>query len=133
TRAYLRGAGLNVAAADDVARGHVLALDRGRAGDRYILAGDDLWLRDVFATVLAAVGRKPPRVAVPWGGVYPAVLAADSVSRTPGARRSCDVGRARPAQRAPGVRLLAAPSVRRRRGRPARRSIRSRRGALESR
>ena len=65
TRAYLRGAGLNVVAVDDVARGHVLAIDRGRAGDRYILGGDDLWLRDVFATVLAAVGRKPPRVAVP--------------------------------------------------------------------
>jgi dihydroflavonol-4-reductase len=80
-RGYLRGAGINVVAVEDVARGHALALEQGRPGARYILGGEDLWLREAFATTLAAVGRKPPRVALPWGGVYGAALVADAAGR----------------------------------------------------
>ncbi len=80
-RAHLRGAGINVVAVEDVARGHALALERGRSGERYILGGEDLWLRDAFALALAAVGRRPPRVALPWGPVYGAALAADAAGR----------------------------------------------------
>jgi dihydroflavonol-4-reductase len=79
--AYMRGGGLNAVAVEDVARGHVLALERGRDRERYILGGEDLWLRDAFTLVLAAVGRKPPRLAVPWGAVYAAALATDAVER----------------------------------------------------
>ena len=44
-RAYLRRAGINVVGVEDVARGHALALEHGRRGERYILGGEDLWLR----------------------------------------------------------------------------------------
>jgi dihydroflavonol-4-reductase len=84
-RAYVRGAGINVVSVEDVATGHVLALERGRNGERYILGGDDLWLRDVCAIVVSAVGRKPPRLGVPWRAAYAAALAADRAERLVGA------------------------------------------------
>ena len=65
-RAVLRGAGLNVVGVRDVARGHVLALERGRAGERYLLGGEDLSLRELFTRVARAAGRPAPRLAVPW-------------------------------------------------------------------
>jgi dihydroflavonol-4-reductase len=81
---YLRGAGLNVVAVEDVARGHALALERGRPGERYILGGEDVWLRDAFALALAALGRKPPRLPVPWVGAYGAALVAGAAGRLVG-------------------------------------------------
>jgi dihydroflavonol-4-reductase len=81
--AYLRRAGINVVAVQDVARGHALALERGRPGERYILGGEDLWLREAFALALEAVGREPPRVAVPWSAVYMAARVADGLGLKP--------------------------------------------------
>jgi dihydroflavonol-4-reductase len=75
-RGYLVGAGLNVVAVEDVAAGHALALERGRAGERYILGGEDMTLREVMATVARAAGRRPPPIPAPW----PVVLAAGYVS-----------------------------------------------------
>jgi dihydroflavonol-4-reductase len=78
---YLRGSGINVVAVEDVARGHALALAGGRSGERYILGGDDLPVEEAFAIALAAVGRKPPRFAVPWPLVYGAAQATDVAMR----------------------------------------------------
>ncbi len=64
-RATLRKAGLNLVDVRDVARGHVLALERGRAGERYLLGGVNLTLAEVFALIARAAGRRPPRLAVP--------------------------------------------------------------------
>lgn len=80
-RAYLRQAGLNVVSVRDVARGHVLALTRGRPGQRYILGSEDVSLRDAFATALGAVGRSAPPIPLPWGGVYTLAVAADACGR----------------------------------------------------
>jgi dihydroflavonol-4-reductase len=76
-RAYVRSTALNVVAVEDVARGHLLAYERGRAGERYLLGGDDLPLRHVFAIVARAAGRRPPRVAVPFPLVLGAAMLAD--------------------------------------------------------
>ncbi len=65
-RATLRGGGLNLVDVRDVARGHVLALERGRAGERYLLGGVDLTLAEVFALVARAAGRRPPLVRLPY-------------------------------------------------------------------
>jgi dihydroflavonol-4-reductase len=78
---YMRGGGLNIVAVEDVARGHALALERGRPGERYILGGDDLWLRDAFKLALKALGRSAPRLAIPWGPVYGAAVVADVAGR----------------------------------------------------
>jgi dihydroflavonol-4-reductase len=66
-RASLRGAGLNLVDVRDVARGHVLALERGRAGERYLLGGVDLTLAEAFALIARAAGRRAPRVQLPYG------------------------------------------------------------------
>ena len=65
-RVALRGAGLNVVDVRDVARGHALALERGRRGERYLLGGEDMSLLELFGRVARAAGRPAPRVAVPW-------------------------------------------------------------------
>jgi dihydroflavonol-4-reductase len=67
-RAYT-DTGLNVVDVRDVARGHLLALERGRAGERYILGGADLALRELFAAVADLAGVPRPRRRVPLAAV----------------------------------------------------------------
>lgn len=74
-RGYVATTGLNVVDVRDVARGHVLALERGRRGERYLLGGVDLPLRDLFAAVADLAGRPRPCVRVP----YAAAVAASRV------------------------------------------------------
>jgi len=57
--------GLNFVDVADVARGHLLAYERGRSGERYILGGENLSLRDLLRRVGEAVGRRAPALAVP--------------------------------------------------------------------
>lgn len=57
--------GLNIVHVDDVAAGHLLAHDRGRIGDRYILGGEDLSLQELLGRIAGLVGRRPPRVRLP--------------------------------------------------------------------
>ena len=64
--AYLGTTGLNLVDVRDVARGHVLALERGEPGERYILGGVNLPLGEVFAAIADLAGRKPPRLRVPY-------------------------------------------------------------------
>jgi dihydroflavonol-4-reductase len=80
-RGYLVGAGLNVVAVEDVAAGHALALERGRAGERYILGGEDMTLREAMATVARAAGRRPPPIPAPWPVVLAAGYASEGLSR----------------------------------------------------
>jgi dihydroflavonol-4-reductase len=67
-RAYPR-VGLNVVDIRDVARGHVLALEHGRPGERYLLGGVNLTLRELFGAIADLAGRPRPRVAVPYPGI----------------------------------------------------------------
>jgi dihydroflavonol-4-reductase len=80
-RAYLRGSALNVVAVEDVAAGHLRAHERGRAGERYLLGGENLALRDVFAIVAETAGRRAPRVAIPWRVAYAAARVSDAALR----------------------------------------------------
>jgi dihydroflavonol-4-reductase len=79
--------GLNVVHVDDVAQGHLLAWQRGRIGERYILGGEDMTLQAILAEVAAVVGRRPPRVRLPHWGVLPIAYlvegAARALGRTP--------------------------------------------------
>jgi dihydroflavonol-4-reductase len=63
--------GLNLVHVDDVARGHVLALERGRIGERYILGGTDVSLATMLATIARQVGRRPPTVKLPGAPLIP--------------------------------------------------------------
>jgi farnesol dehydrogenase len=53
--------------ADDVARAHVSALERGRAGQRYFLGGENVTLRDFFARLETLTGVPAPRRHIPYG------------------------------------------------------------------
>jgi dihydroflavonol-4-reductase len=57
--------GLNFVDVEDVARGHLLAFERGRSGERYILGGENLSLRDLLERVGAIAGLPAPRFTVP--------------------------------------------------------------------
>ena len=76
--------GLNVVHVDDVAEGHVLALERGRIGERYILGGENLSLRDLLALVATVAGRKPPRIALPIGPLIPLAAVMELLARLTG-------------------------------------------------
>ena len=79
--AYIRSAGLNIVHVADVAHGHLLAAERGRIGERYILghAEGNLTLRQIIARAAAAAGAAPPTAAIPWPLAY-AWAAADEAA-----------------------------------------------------
>jgi len=58
--------GLNLVDATECARGHVAALERGRSGERYILGGEDLTLKQILDKLGAITGLPSPRVKVPY-------------------------------------------------------------------
>jgi dihydroflavonol-4-reductase len=58
--------GVNVVDVRDVARGHLLAHERGRIGERYLLGGVDLTLRELFGAVADLAGRPRPRLRLPY-------------------------------------------------------------------
>jgi dihydroflavonol-4-reductase len=76
--------GLNFVHVDDVAAGHVAALRQGRIGERYILGGENVTLRQLLTDVAELVGRKPPRVRIPRAALYPFAFAAEMAARVTG-------------------------------------------------
>ena len=76
--------GLNLVHVDDVAEGHWLALQKGRIGERYILGGQDVSLREMLAEIARLCGRKPPTVSLPRGPLYPLAYAAEAIAQVTG-------------------------------------------------
>ena len=74
--------GLNVVDVEDVALGHVLAAERGRPGERYILGHRNLTLAEVFRVLEAVSGVKAPRRRIPYGLAYVSACVSELVSRT---------------------------------------------------
>jgi dihydroflavonol-4-reductase len=58
--------GLNLVDATECARGHVQALEKGRAGERYILGGQNLTLKEILDKLGAITGLPSPRVKLPY-------------------------------------------------------------------
>ena len=83
-RGYLARSVLNVVAVEDVAHGHIDAFERGRPGERYLLGGDNMPVREVFAVIARAVGRPAPRLPVPWSAAYAAARLASAALRLGG-------------------------------------------------
>ena len=76
--------GLNVVHVDDVGTGHVAALQSGRPGERYILGGADLSLKEILTLVAGLSGRSPPRIRLPRWSVYPIAVGAELAARVSG-------------------------------------------------
>ncbi|MBI4285989.1 MAG: NAD-dependent epimerase/dehydratase family protein [Chloroflexi bacterium] len=79
--------GLNVVAVEDVARGHILALEKGQTGERYILGNRNLTLREIFAILERTTGVRAPRFDIPlWlasGAAYIDGFVSGKVLRRP--------------------------------------------------
>jgi dihydroflavonol-4-reductase len=76
--------GLNLVHVDDVAEGHVLALQKGRVGEKYILGGQDVSLREMLGTIARLVGRRAPTVSIPRGPLFPLAWANERIARATG-------------------------------------------------
>jgi dihydroflavonol-4-reductase len=92
--------GLNIVHVRDVARGHVLAAERGKPGERYILGHRDLPLREIFGILAEITGRRPPRFQVPYALAWFGA--------------ACSEGLARLTRRPPAVPLTAVRMARKR-------------------
>jgi dihydroflavonol-4-reductase len=74
---FVRGAmpafmdtGLNLVDVRDVAQGHLLACERGRPGERYILGAENLTLQQILANLAEIEGRPAPKLRVPYAVAY---------------------------------------------------------------
>jgi len=79
--------GLNLIDVDDVARGLLLAADRGRIGERYILGHRNLTLGEIFALLGQITKIPPPMVRLPYHVILPLAYAnqwlSDRITRRP--------------------------------------------------
>lgn len=76
--------GLNLAHVDDVAEGHMLALERGQTKESYILGGQNATLQEMLAVIASLASRKAPRVKLPRAPLFPLAYAAEAVARITG-------------------------------------------------
>ena len=68
--AYVKGVSSEVVGIEDVADAFLLAAERGRVGERYIISESFMPMREMLETAASAVGAKPPRFGVPLAVMY---------------------------------------------------------------
>jgi dihydroflavonol-4-reductase len=73
--------GLNLAPVEDVAAGHLQAAERGRIGERYILGGRNMTLKEILQALSVISGRPAPRVKLPHAVALAAGYADQWISR----------------------------------------------------
>lgn len=71
--------GLNLVNVDDVAQGHLLAEEKGRVGERYLLGGENWSLEEILETLAKICGKRMPRVRIPWIVAWLAAYADQTV------------------------------------------------------
>jgi len=76
--------GLNLAPVEDIAAGHLLAAEKGRVGERYILGGRNMTLKQILDALSAITGRPAPRVRLPHAVALAAGYADQWFSRLAG-------------------------------------------------
>jgi dihydroflavonol-4-reductase len=69
--AYVEGA-MNLVAVEDVARAHVLALERGRPSERYLVGGQNLSIAEVMTLIARHAGTRPPAWRMPYWAAFAA-------------------------------------------------------------
>jgi dihydroflavonol-4-reductase len=76
--------GLNVVAVEDVAAGHLLAAEKGRTGERYILGARNMTLKNLLDALSAITGRPAPRLRLPHAVALAAGYADELYSKLAG-------------------------------------------------
>jgi dihydroflavonol-4-reductase len=72
--------GLNLVDATECARGHVRALEKGRRGERYILGGENLTLKQILDRLGTITGLKSPTVKLPYGFAFATAVVDEMVT-----------------------------------------------------
>jgi dihydroflavonol-4-reductase len=73
--------GLNIVHVDDVAEGHLLAMERGVPGEKYILGGENMNLAALFRMVAAQAGVRGPYTKLPREVLWPVAVASEALAR----------------------------------------------------
>jgi dihydroflavonol-4-reductase len=73
--------GLNLVHVRDVARGHLLAAERGRVGEKYILGCRNVSLGQIFEMLAELTGRPAPRMRVPYAVAWTGALCMEATAR----------------------------------------------------
>jgi dihydroflavonol-4-reductase len=76
--------GLNLAPVEDVAAGHLLAAEKGRIGERYILGARNMTLREILEALAKITGRSAPRVRLPHAVALAAAYTDELFARLAG-------------------------------------------------
>ncbi|MBI1962246.1 MAG: NAD-dependent epimerase/dehydratase family protein [Candidatus Rokubacteria bacterium] len=76
--------GLNVVHVRDVARGHLLAAERGKLGDKYILGHANLSLAEIGALLAEIAGSRVPRLRIPYAVAWLAAAGMEVAARATG-------------------------------------------------
>lgn len=76
--------GMNIVDADDVAEGHILAFERGRIGERYILGNKNVTLKEFFDLVCSIGGISPPKRKIPYSVAWLAGFSSEAFARFSG-------------------------------------------------
>ena len=116
--AYIKGVSTEVVGVEDVAEAIVLAGERGRVGERYIVSESYMPMREMLETAATAVGAKPPRLGIPLPVLYAIGGILSVASRLfrrelpmnlTGVRLWCTTAARRPRQGDARTRMAAAP------------------------
>ena len=73
--------GLNIVHVDDVADGHVLAFERGRIGERYILGGENLTLKELLERIARITGKPAPKIRLSPNVILPLAYVVEFFSK----------------------------------------------------
>jgi dihydroflavonol-4-reductase len=76
--------GLNLVDARDTAIGHLLAAEKGRSGERYILGGENLTLEQILGRLSALSGKAAPTIKIPYSIAYAAGAITTALAQVTG-------------------------------------------------
>ena len=88
--------GLNIVHVDDVAKGHLLAFEKGKIGERYILGGDNLSLQAILGIICELTDKKPPSIKLPHNLILPVAWCME---------RWADISKKEPRATVDGIRM----------------------------
>ncbi|MDP2599432.1 MAG: NAD-dependent epimerase/dehydratase family protein [Deltaproteobacteria bacterium] len=78
--AYL-DTGLNIIDVEDCAWGHILAAQKGRAGERYILGNKNISLKAIYELIASLTKRKPPKMRIPYAVAWGAAVGSETIGK----------------------------------------------------
>lgn len=73
--------GVNIVHVDDVADGHLRALLKGKVGEKYILGGENLTLKELFSLIAGMSGVQPPHFSVTQKQVWPIAVVSEWLAK----------------------------------------------------